>query len=167
MPSPHPEDTLKWDALRPLKTELARESFVQGSAFADNTPGGGTQRWVLREDAQGAVDKPLPAMSCDADYPALIGMAFTIGRTFDPKIPTDQDGSIIVNEALVKAFGWTDPLNEKLYIPGDSVDQETEDHRGGEGLPLRKPSHAYRAHRHLPRESALRREQPSAASGTG
>lgn len=125
MPSPHPEDTLKWDALRPLKTELARESFVQGSAFADNTPGGGTQRWVLRaKTPQGAVDKPLPAMSCDADYPALIGMEFTMGRTFDPKIPTDQDGSIIVNESLVKAFGWSDPLNEKLYIPGDSVDQE-------------------------------------------
>jgi putative ABC transport system permease protein len=51
-------------------------------------------------------------------------MEFTQGRTFDPKIPTDQDGSIIVNEALVKAFGWTDPLSEKLYVPGDSIDQE-------------------------------------------
>lgn len=125
MPSPHPEDTLKWDALRPIRTELARESFVLASSFADNTPGGGTQRWVLRaRTPQGNVDKPLPAMSCDADYPALIGMTFTQGRTFDPEIPTDRDGSIIVNEALVKAFGWTDPLNERLYIPGDSVDQE-------------------------------------------
>ncbi len=73
---------------------------------------------------QGTVDKPLPAMSCDADYPALIGMELTVGRMFDANIPTDQGGSIIVNESLVKAFGWSDPLNEKLYIPGDSVDQE-------------------------------------------
>ncbi|MBL7983972.1 MAG: FtsX-like permease family protein, partial [Flavobacteriales bacterium] len=114
-----------WDAIRPLKNEMARESFVQGAAFTDFTPGGGTQRWVLRaKTPQGTVDKPLPAMSCDADYPALIGMEFLQGRTFDPKIPTDQGGSIIVNESLVKAFGWSDPLNEKLYIPGDSVDQE-------------------------------------------
>ena len=125
MPTPPPQDTLKWDAIRPLKNELARESFVQGAAFTDFTPGGGTQRWVLRaKTPQGTVDKPLPAMSCDADYPALIGMEFLQGRTFDPKIPTDQGGSIIVNESLVKAFGWSDPLNEKLYIPGDSVDQE-------------------------------------------
>ena len=39
MPSPHPEDTLKWDALRPMKTELMRESFVTAASFADNTPG--------------------------------------------------------------------------------------------------------------------------------
>jgi putative ABC transport system permease protein len=25
---------------------------------------------------------------------------------------------------LVKAFGWSDPLSERLYIPGDSIDQE-------------------------------------------
>lgn len=125
MPTPPPQDTVKWDAIRPLKNELSRESFVQGAAFTDFTPGGGTQRWVLRaKTPQGTVDKPLPAMSCDADYPALIGMRFIQGRTFDPNIPTDRDGSIIVNESLVKAFGWTDPLNEKLYIPGDSVDQE-------------------------------------------
>lgn len=125
MPTPPPQDTLKWDAIRPLKDELARASFVQGAAFTDFTPGGGTQRWVLRaKTPQGTVDKPLPAMSCDADYPALIGMEFLHGRTFDPSIPTDQGGSIIVNESLVKAFGWADPLNEKLYVPGDSVDQE-------------------------------------------
>jgi putative ABC transport system permease protein len=125
MPSPHPEDTLQWDALRPMKTEMARESFVVAASFADNTPGGGTQRWVLRAKTDaGNMDKPLPAMSCDPDYPALIGMEFIQGRTFDPSIPTDQSSSIIVNEALVKAFGWSDPLNEKLYIPGDSIDQE-------------------------------------------
>ena len=125
MPSPHPQDTLKWDAIRPIKDELARESFVLDAAFADNTPGGGTQRWVLRaKTPAGNVDKPLPAMSCDADYPTLIGMRFVQGRTFDPDIPTDRGGSIIVNESLVKAFGWTDPLNERLYVPSDSVDQE-------------------------------------------
>ena len=125
MPSPHPEDTLQWDAIRPMKTEMARESFVMAASFADNTPGGGTQRWVLRaKTAAGNMDKPLPAMSCDPDYPALIGMEFAQGRTFDAGIPTDQRSSIIVNEALVKAFGWADPLNEKLYIPGDSIDQE-------------------------------------------
>ncbi|MFT3884904.1 MAG: ABC transporter permease [Flavobacteriales bacterium] len=120
MPQPHPKDTLEWDAIRPVKTELLRESFVQGAAFTDFIPGGGTQRWVLRaKTADGYVEKPLPAMSCDPDYPALIGMQLTMGRTFDPKIPTDGAGSIVVNERLVKAFGFSDPLNSSLWVPGD------------------------------------------------
>jgi putative ABC transport system permease protein len=120
MPQPDQKDTLAWDALRPLKAELARESFVQGSAFTDFTPGGGTQRWVLRAKTKdGMVDKPLPAMSCDADYPALIGMQLSVGRLFDPNIPTDRTGAIVVNESLVKTFGFDDPLNSALYAPGD------------------------------------------------
>ena len=121
MPQPHPEDTLKWDAIRPIKSELMRESFVQEAAFTDFTPGGGTQRWVLRaKTKEGHVDKPLPAMSCDADYPALIGMELVTGRVFDRNIPTDRTASIMVNESLMKAFGFTDPANSMLYVPGDA-----------------------------------------------
>lgn len=121
MPQPRPEDTLAWDAIRPIKSELAKESFVQGAAFTDFTPGGGTQRWVLRARTQdGVVDKPMPAISCDADYPALIGMRFVAGRTFDPAIPTDRTSSIIVNESLVKAFGFAEPIGSVLYVPGDA-----------------------------------------------
>lgn len=121
MPQPRPDDTLAWDAIRPIKSELARESFVQGAAFTDFTPGGGTQRWVLRARTKdGVVDKPMPAISCDADYPALIGMQLTAGRTFDPGIPTDRTSAIIVNESLVKAFGFTEPIGSVLYVPGDA-----------------------------------------------
>ncbi len=120
MPAPPPQDTVAWDAIRPVRTELAREGFVQAAAFTDFTPGGGTQRWVLRaRTADGVVDKPLPAMSCEADYPAMIGMQFVHGRTFDPAIPTDRTAALVVNESLVKAFGFTDPLNSVLYVPGD------------------------------------------------
>ena len=30
----------------------------------------------------------------------------------------------MVNESAVRAFGWTDPLAQKVYVPGDSTDQE-------------------------------------------
>ncbi len=121
MPAPPPQDTLAWDALRPLSTELARESFVQKAAFTDHVPGGGTQRWVLRaRTPNGVVDKPLPAMSCDADYPGLIGMEVLQGRMFDPDIPTDRTAALVVNESLVRTFGFTDPLSSSLYVPGDA-----------------------------------------------
>ncbi|MFI5131565.1 MAG: FtsX-like permease family protein, partial [Chitinophagales bacterium] len=43
----------------------------------------------------------------DPDYIPLMGMKLIAGRNFDPKIATDTLTSIIVNEAMVKDFGWT------------------------------------------------------------
>lgn len=125
MPLPRGEDTLAWDALRPLKTELMRESFVSGGAYTQNLPGEGSGRWVLRVNTpEGRVDKPLPVMSTDADFPALLGVELAAGRYFDPKIPSDAENAVMVNESAVRAFGWSDPLAEKVFAPGDSVDQE-------------------------------------------
>jgi len=43
----------------------------------------------------------------DHDYIPLMGMQLVAGRNFDPKIAADTVNSIIVNEAMVKDFGWT------------------------------------------------------------
>jgi putative ABC transport system permease protein len=120
MPSPDGEDTLAWDALRTLKTELMRESFVTGGSFTRSLPGEGSGRWVLQVNTpEGRIDKPMPTMNTDADFPALLGIELAAGRYFDPSIPSDADNAVMVNESAVKAFGWTDPLSEKIYVGGD------------------------------------------------
>jgi len=125
MPLPRGDDTLAWDALRPLKTELLRESFVNGGAYTQNLPGQGSGRWVLQVNTpEGRIDKPMPVMTTDADFPALLGVDLVAGRYFDPKIPSDQDNAVMVNESAVRAFGWTDPLAEKITIPGDTTGQQ-------------------------------------------
>lgn len=125
MPSPPGQDTLAWDALRPLKQELMREGFVTGAAFTQNLPGESGGRWVLRvKTPEGKIDKPMPTMNVDPDFPALIGLELVAGRMFDPKIPSDNDRAVVVNESAVKAFGWTDPLAEKVYVPGDTSEHE-------------------------------------------
>ncbi len=121
MPQPRGDDTLAWDALRPIKTELMREGFVTAGSYTQNLPGQGSGRWVLQaQTPEGRVDKPMPTMSTDADFPALLGLELSEGRCFDPKIPSDADNGVMVNESAVKAFGWKDPLAEKIYIPGDA-----------------------------------------------
>lgn len=121
MPQPRGDDTLAWDALRPIKTELMREVFVSAAAYTQDLPGRGSGRWVLQVNTpEGRIDKPMPTMSTDADFPALIGVDLLAGRYFDPEIPSDADNAVIVNESAVKAFGWKDPLAEKIYIPGDA-----------------------------------------------
>ncbi|MBK6627361.1 MAG: ABC transporter permease [Flavobacteriales bacterium] len=125
MPSPPGQDTLAWDALRPLKQELMRESFVTGAAFTQNLPGEEGGRWVLRvKTTEGKIDKPMPTMNVDPDFPALIGLELLAGRMFDTNIPSDNDRAVVVNESAVKAFGWTDPLAEKVYVPGDTSEHE-------------------------------------------
>lgn len=121
MPQPPGEDTTAWDALRPVKLELMRESFVTGASFTQSLPGQSGGRWVLQvQTPEGRIDKPMPTMSADADYPELLGLQVIAGRMFDPEIPSDAETAVVVNESAVKAFGWTDPLSEKIYIPGDA-----------------------------------------------
>lgn len=125
MPLPNGADTLAWDRLRPVKDELMRQSFVTAASFTQHLPGQEVGRWVLKANTpDGRIDKPMPAMSTDADFPALLGVGLAAGRYFDPAIPSDRDNAVMVNESAVKAFGWQDPLAERIYVPGDSADQE-------------------------------------------
>src|SRR5689334_25395580 len=121
MRRPPRQDTIAWDALRPVKLELMRESFVTGASFTQSLPGQSGGRWVLQvQTPEGRIDKPMPTMSVDPDYPELLGLKLLQGRMFDLKIPSDAQTAVIVNESAVKAFGWKDPLNEKIYVPGDA-----------------------------------------------
>lgn len=43
----------------------------------------------------------------DHDYIGLMGMQLLAGRNFDPRIASDTINSVIVNEEMVKDFGWT------------------------------------------------------------
>ncbi|MEO6491175.1 MAG: ABC transporter permease [Ferruginibacter sp.] len=43
----------------------------------------------------------------DNDFIKLMGIKFLAGRNFDPAISSDTVTSVIINEAMVKEFGWT------------------------------------------------------------
>jgi putative ABC transport system permease protein len=43
----------------------------------------------------------------DHDYIKVLGMQLVAGRNFDPGIAADTVSSVIVNETMVKDFGWT------------------------------------------------------------
>jgi putative ABC transport system permease protein len=121
MPQPRGEDTLAWDALRPIKQELLRENFVTGASFTRSLPGQSGGRWVLQVNTPtGRIDRPMPTLNVDPDFPALLGLELTAGRYFDSDIPSDAESGVVVNESAVRTFGWSDPLAEKIYIPGDA-----------------------------------------------
>ena len=56
--------------------------------------------------------------SIDYDYVKTLGMSLVTGREFSPQFPSDTNESVIVNERLVKTFGWDDPIG--MTIPSDN-----------------------------------------------
>lgn len=57
----------------------------------------------------------------DPDFVETMGMEIVLGDDFDLSHPADLQNGILVNEALVKHFGWTSPLNAR--IPGGNASQ--------------------------------------------
>jgi putative ABC transport system permease protein len=58
--------------------------------------------------------------SIDDEFIPEMKMEIATGRNFSDDIPSDKRRSMIVNEAFVKMFGWTDPIGKK--IPGKNFE---------------------------------------------
>jgi len=54
------------------------------------------------------------------EYLNTLELEIIMGRDFDPNRPSDTKNAIIVNEALVKDFGWENPIGEYLHWRSDS-----------------------------------------------
>ncbi len=50
----------------------------------------------------------------DADFIGTMGLELAQGRAFSADNPADLAGSMVVNERLVKEYGWDDPIGKKL-----------------------------------------------------
>ena len=51
-----------------------------------------------------------------ADYLRTVGAALKEGRDFKENSMVDVENSVIVNEELVRAYGWTDPINKRILL---------------------------------------------------
>jgi putative ABC transport system permease protein len=60
--------------------------------------------------------------SMDYDYLQFIGVKLLKGRWLNPKLASDTINTVLVNEAFVRKFGWTndqamkEKLNQDLII---------------------------------------------------
>ena len=52
--------------------------------------------------------------SVDADFLPTMDIKLISGRNFSKDNPADTENSMIVNESLVKDYGWKDPIGKKL-----------------------------------------------------
>lgn len=95
------------------QAELEKQSQVKGAAvsmFSFLEPGWAT---VGYEDDNNTY-RFLRMNSVDADFLNTTEIQLVAGRNFSKDNLADVTGSMIVNEALVKEYGWEDPIGKKL-----------------------------------------------------
>ena len=98
-----------------FKQSVLKQPFVLGVAASDMGIGEG-QGWSSAGFDYNGKSKNVFEYFIDNDYLKVMGMEVIAGRNFDPHIASDTISSVIVNETLVKDFGWTvkDAVGQKL-----------------------------------------------------
>lgn len=118
-----PTDTTVFPLLDHLKTSLARLSFVSNVSLAGpySTPTNDVGFDIFTVDAGNHESwKAIDYIRVDDDYFDLFNIQLIQGTTFKQSDASpDRYDKVVVNEALVKAMGWENPLEE--YISNNEV----------------------------------------------
>ena len=91
---------------------------VKGAAFSSTVPGRTVSNFAI--EIVGEADNRLQSMFhlyFDSEFVPLYGIDMAAGRAFQKDMATDVEGTFLINEAAVKAFGWSRPeeaLGKKL-----------------------------------------------------
>lgn len=98
-----------------FKPELAKFSGVAAVCASSHDFGDGSWTNIGYTDDTG-VYRSFNANVIDDDYIPVMKMELKAGRNFSSENPSDMSRSVIVNEAFVKEYGWSDPIGKQ--IPG-------------------------------------------------
>jgi putative ABC transport system permease protein len=89
---------------------LGGESAIQGAALSSTVPGRGVSNYAI--ELVGEADNKNQSMFhlyFDENFVPLYGISVVAGRAFQKDMSTDIAGAFLINEAAVKAFGWSRP----------------------------------------------------------
>ncbi|HWH63674.1 MAG TPA: FtsX-like permease family protein, partial [Ginsengibacter sp.] len=93
-----------------FKTELMKNSDIVG-VTAKNSGNRGTAAKTSTGATIGFAYETV-----DENYLSLLKISLVAGRYFSPSFPADSVQSVIVNESLVKAAHWKNPIGETMNI---------------------------------------------------
>jgi len=108
-----------------IRKEFEGMAGVQQVGFATNQFSGNS--WIRIGSAEEGKEDEMEVLSASFIDPGFIpslGIELQQGRNFSDINAADYKNAVIVNEALVKKFGWKNPLNEQLpgrYAPHEII----------------------------------------------
>ena len=89
-----------------FKQQMSNRPGILATASAELSFGP-DQGWSQSSFKYNGKNREMYEYFVDADFIHLMGMKMLRGRGFDPQISSDTINSVIVNETLMKEFGWT------------------------------------------------------------
>jgi putative ABC transport system permease protein len=93
-----------------MKTAFSGNAAIEGVAFSSAVPGTTVSNFAIK--LVGEADDKNQSMFhlfFDDDFIPLYGISMASGRAFQKDMATDVAGAFLINEAAVKAFGWSRP----------------------------------------------------------
>jgi len=112
-------ETLGLDSQRLLehyRVSLEGHSGIEGITGMSNAFSRG---WSRNMWGDGDVERSAYMYRVESDFVDVMDMNLTHGRTFHPDRGTDSTDAVIVNQAMVLDYGWSDPIGQKLTGFGD------------------------------------------------
>lgn len=103
-----------------MNNEFRNLTGITGVGSANSYPGAPNVNLNLFsvETKTGFVDKAVECYNIDENYFGALGIKIAKGRNFLSLADTLH--SIVVNEAMVKHFGWVEPVGKRVKFPGDT-----------------------------------------------
>jgi len=106
-----------------FKNEIQKISSITGVSFSSTLPGRGFGRTGVQPEGFSSDDDIwiLSIMSADDNFIPNMKMQIAEGRNFSKDFPSDQQQSVIINEAAVRSLNWKDPIGKKMsFGPNDT-----------------------------------------------
>jgi len=102
-----------------FENELQGSSAIQKIAAANHTVGTGGWTNVGYTDDQGKY-RTFDMLAVDENYIPTMQMEMVAGRNFSKENTSDDRRAVIINEAMMEAYGWEDPIGKRL--PGKNFE---------------------------------------------
>lgn len=105
-----------------LMQELRRHPGIANVSMSEIVPGtnAGGMRVLLEDDAGREESLQVRFYRADEHYPDTLGITLLEGRTLPAVAPPPSDGAgypVLVNQALVRAMAWREPLGKAINFP--------------------------------------------------
>jgi putative ABC transport system permease protein len=102
-----------------MRNALAADSHIHATAVADVLPGGtGTPVNMMQMEQEDGSMAPMQFnnFSIGPDFEKVLGLQVAQGRDLSTRLLTDMGNNLLVNEAMVRKMGWSNPLGKRIGL---------------------------------------------------
>jgi putative ABC transport system permease protein len=106
-----------------IKSELLKDSHILGVAIAAAPPAdAGTPVNLAQVEQEDGKTEPtqLNNFPIGEGYVEVMGIKILQGRDLSKRLLTDVGTNVLVNEAMVRKMGWTNPLGKRMVVRGEA-----------------------------------------------